>query len=49
MRNKRINFGIVLPRQVFEKIDEMRGDVPRSKYIQRLAEKAIHAHEVEGE
>jgi metal-responsive CopG/Arc/MetJ family transcriptional regulator len=41
MRKELANFGVVMPRQVLQKLDEVRGDIPRSKFIQRLAEKAL--------
>ena len=33
--------GIYFPKVLLEKLDRIRGDVPRSKYIQRLVEKSL--------
>ena len=39
--NRSKYFGIALPLVVLAKIDNKRGDVPRSKYFQRLAERDL--------
>ena len=36
-------FGVKLPQTLVEKIDVARGDVNRSRYIQRLIEKNMNA------
>ena len=42
MRERRgVLFGITLPKLVLDAIDRKRGDIPRSKYFQRLAEKDV--------
>lgn len=33
--------GISLPKDVLRKIDSMRGDIPRSKYLLRILEKYV--------
>ena len=35
-----IAFGISLPRDIVEKIDLERGDIPRSRYVLRILEKS---------
>jgi len=37
--NKYISTGLSLPRDFIKKIDEERGDIPRSRFIFRLLEK----------
>jgi hypothetical protein len=37
--------GISLPETIVKKIDELRGDIPRSRYIFRLLELAFQAKE----
>lgn len=37
-----IPIGISLPKEIVNKIDELRKDVPRSRYILRLLENSIH-------
>lgn len=34
-----ISMGISFPKKVIEKIDEERGDIPRSKYLLRIIER----------
>ena len=36
-------FGISLPPEILKRVDEVRGDVPRSKYLQRLVEHDLAA------
>ena len=38
--------GITLPGDIIEKIDELRGDVARSRYILRLIESSLERKEV---
>jgi hypothetical protein len=40
-RSRGVLFGITLPKQILDAVDGKRGDVPRSKYFQRLAEKDV--------
>lgn len=40
-QEKRQIFGVSLPKNVVEKIDEQRGDVPRSKFILRIIERHL--------
>ncbi|HJR84197.1 MAG TPA: hypothetical protein VJ772_02390 [Nitrososphaeraceae archaeon] len=40
MSNQKI-VGISFPKSLFEELDKVRGDVPRSTYIQRLIEKEL--------
>jgi metal-responsive CopG/Arc/MetJ family transcriptional regulator len=37
--------GVSFPKPLLERLDKIRHDVPRSKYIQRLVEKSLHIHE----
>jgi hypothetical protein len=39
--DRSITFSVSLPLGVFEDMDAIRGDIPRSKYIQRLIEKEL--------
>jgi len=41
MTQKTIAVGISLPKEVYEKIEKARGDISRSRFIQRLLEKAL--------
>jgi len=38
--------GISLPKELIEKIDRLRGDVPRSVFIRKLIEKQLRQQEV---
>jgi hypothetical protein len=42
---ERVNTGISFPRPLLEVVDQMRGDVTRTRYIQRVLEKHIAAAE----
>jgi metal-responsive CopG/Arc/MetJ family transcriptional regulator len=33
------NTGVTLPKDLIKKVDKIRGDVPRSRFIRRLLEK----------
>ena len=33
-----VKLGITLPKSIIQKIDNMRGDIPRSRYIRRAIE-----------
>jgi hypothetical protein len=39
--------GISLPFELKNKIDEMRGDIPRSRFVLRLIERALIIQEYE--
>jgi metal-responsive CopG/Arc/MetJ family transcriptional regulator len=43
-----VSIGISLPRTVIERIDIVRGDVPRSKFVYRILESAIEKQEPPG-
>jgi hypothetical protein len=34
-----VKLGITLPKSVIQKIDQKRGDIPRSRYIRRAVER----------
>ena len=36
-----IKLGITLPRSIIQKIDQRRGDIPRSRYIRRAIERYL--------
>ena len=36
-----VKLGITLPKSIIQKIDNMRGDIPRSKYIRRVIERYL--------
>jgi metal-responsive CopG/Arc/MetJ family transcriptional regulator len=40
-KSKVRSFGVSLPQTLFEKLDVIRGDINRSRYIQRLIESKI--------
>lgn len=40
-RRTRLVFGVSLPPDLIAQVDEARGDINRSKYIQRLLERAL--------
>jgi metal-responsive CopG/Arc/MetJ family transcriptional regulator len=39
MKTKYSNFGVSLPHSLAKRLDNARGDVPRSKLLQRLVER----------
>ena len=39
--NKTVKLAITLPRNVLEKIDKLRKDIPRSRFIRRAVESYI--------
>jgi hypothetical protein len=39
--------GLSLPSELKNKIDEMRGDIPRSRFVLRLIERALIIQEYE--
>jgi len=36
-----VKLGITLPKSILQKIDQKRGDIPRSRYIRRAIEKYL--------
>ncbi len=42
-----VNFGMTFPKELLAKLDKMRGDIPRSVFLQRLVEKEISKKEKE--
>jgi len=36
-----VKLGITLPKSIIQKIDQKRGDIPRSRYIRRAIEKYL--------
>jgi metal-responsive CopG/Arc/MetJ family transcriptional regulator len=36
-----VKLGITLPRSIIQKIDQKRGDIPRSRYIRRAIERYL--------
>ena len=36
-----VKLGITLPRSIIQKIDQRRGDIPRSRYIRRAIERYL--------
>jgi hypothetical protein len=45
--NKVVKFGMTLPHQVLQRMDEVRGDIPRTKYILRLVENALKEQQLQ--
>jgi metal-responsive CopG/Arc/MetJ family transcriptional regulator len=43
--SKYVQLGISLPKEIVDIIDEIRKDVPRSRYILRLIEKSLTSFE----
>ncbi len=43
--SKYVQLGISLPKEIVDIIDEIRKDVPRSRYILRLVEKSLSSFE----
>jgi metal-responsive CopG/Arc/MetJ family transcriptional regulator len=39
--NMTIKLGITLPKSMIQKIDQKRGDIPRSRYIRRAIERYL--------
>ena len=40
-RPERVNTGITLPRPLLQQVDTKRGDIPRTRYIQRILERHL--------
>ena len=36
-----VKLGITLPKSIIQKIDNMRGDIPRNRYIRRAVERYL--------
>jgi metal-responsive CopG/Arc/MetJ family transcriptional regulator len=36
-----VKLGITLPKSIIQKIDQRRGDIPRSRYIRRAVERYV--------
>lgn len=41
MTSDTINFGVTFPKKLAKALDQTRGDVPRSVFLQRLVEREI--------
>jgi hypothetical protein len=39
--------GITLPKSMIQKIDQKRGDIPRSRYIRRAIEKYLSSKDID--
>jgi metal-responsive CopG/Arc/MetJ family transcriptional regulator len=44
-RHSTMNAGISLNRDLIKQLDELAGDVPRSRFVQRLVERALREHQ----
>jgi hypothetical protein len=42
-----VKLGITLPRSILQKIDQKRGDIPRSRYIRRAVEKYLSSKDID--
>jgi hypothetical protein len=42
-----VKLGITLPKSVIQKIDQKRGDIPRSRYIRRAVEKYLSSKDID--
>jgi metal-responsive CopG/Arc/MetJ family transcriptional regulator len=40
-----VNFGLTFPKELLTKLDKLRGDIPRSVFLQRLVEKELAKRE----
>lgn len=38
-----VNFGVTFPKPLLKKLDQARGDVPRSVYLQRIFEESMES------
>ena len=43
-----VKLGITLPKSVIQKIDQRRGDIPRSRYIRRAVERYLGSNNSKG-
>jgi len=41
--NMTIKLGIILPKSMIQKIDQKRGDIPRSRFIRRAVERYLNS------
>jgi metal-responsive CopG/Arc/MetJ family transcriptional regulator len=41
VNNNTVKLGITLPKSMIQKIDQRRGDIPRSRYIRRAVERYL--------
>ena len=42
-----VKLGITLPKSIIQKIDQKRGDIPRSRYIRRAVEKYLSSKDID--
>jgi hypothetical protein len=42
-----VKLGITLPKSMIQKIDQKRGDIPRSRYIRRAIEKYLGSKDID--
>ena len=42
-----VKLGIALPKSMIQKIDQKRGDIPRSRYIRRAVEKYLSSKDID--
>jgi hypothetical protein len=42
-----VKLGITLPRSILQKIDQKRGDIPRSRHIRRAVEKYLSSKDID--
>ena len=42
-----VKLGITLPKSMIQKIDQKRGDIPRSRYIRRAIERYLGSKEID--
>ena len=42
-----VKLGITLPKPMIQKIDQKRGDIPRSRYIRRAVEKYLSSKDID--
>ena len=42
-----VKLGITLPKSMIQKIDQKRGDIPRSRYIRRAVEKYLSSKDID--
>jgi len=42
-----VKLGITLPKSMIQKIDQKRGDIPRSRYIRRAVEKYLGSKDID--
>jgi len=42
-----VKLGITLPKSMIQKIDQKRGDIPRSRYIRRAIERYLSSKDID--